>query len=252
VLQQGAAARAAREDVCTPVHEDGCASPPVIAEIAAATVPINEVCAGLQWVGTHAGTPAVIIRTQGCDVGCRWCDTPEAVHDPRITLRPDWKRRVERWRDLTCAEILEWVQHSYKHIQHVVITGGEPAMHDLTGELARLFLQTGYFVQYETSATYALPLSLPERTWVTASPKFYMPGGRKVLRAVLERAQEIIMPLSRERDLSALQQEVIPVLRRGVLVYLHPVRGGAVSAQALTEAFARGYRVTVSVHGLGK
>jgi hypothetical protein len=73
-----------------------------------------------------------------------------------------------------------------------------------------------------------------------------------VLRAVLERAQEIIMPLSRERDLSALQQEVIPVLRRGVPVYLHPVRGGAVSAQALTEAFARGYRVTVSVHGLGK
>jgi 7-carboxy-7-deazaguanine synthase len=220
--------------------------------VRARTLPINEVSAGMQWIGTHAGTPIVLIRTQGCDVGCPYCDAPEAWHDSKVSLRPDWIRRVMRWRDLTAGELIEWARENYKHLRHVLITGGEPAMHEETGELARQFLAAGYFVQYETSGTRVLPLSLPERTWVTVSPKFYMPGRRVVLKEVLQRANEIVMPLAYERDLKALQQEVIPVLRRGVSVYLHPVRGGGASASALKEAFARGYRVTVRVHELSK
>lgn len=230
-------------------HEDDIS--PATASTQRAEIPVNEVCAGVQWTGTHAGTPAIIVRTQGCDVGCRYCDVQESWHDPKRQIRPDWKRRVERWRNLTCDELLEWARSSYK-LRHVVITGGEPAVHELSGVLAQKFLSAGYFVQYETSCTYALPSSLPARAWVTASPKFYMPGGRKVRKDVLARAQEIVMPLARERDLQALQQEVIPELRRGVPVYLHPVRGGQVSSQALAEAFARGYRVTVRVHELAK
>lgn len=213
---------------------------------------VNEMCAAVQWVGTWSGTPVIVVRVQGCDVGCRYCDVPETWHDPRAALRPDWKRRVERWRNMSAEEILEWARASYKHLRHVVITGGEPALQPASAEVAQRFLSAGYFVQYETSATHALPVNLPARTWVTASPKFYMPGGHKVREDVLERANEIVMPLSRERDLQALQQVVIPRMRRGVSVYLHPVRGGALSSQALAEAFARGYRVTTRVHELAK
>ena len=36
---------------------------------------LSEVFLSIQGEGPSAGTPAHFIRLQGCDVGCRWCDT---------------------------------------------------------------------------------------------------------------------------------------------------------------------------------
>ena len=218
----------------------------------AVTVPVNELFATMQWVGTHAGSPVVVVRTQGCGVGCRYCDVPETWHNPRAVFRAESRRRPKRWRDMAAEEVLEWAATEHKALRHVVITGGDPALHPGTGELAAVMLAAGYFVQYETSATYRLPVNLPAAVWVTASPKFAMAAGREVLPEVLTRADEVVMPLSREKDLAALQRHVIPVIRRGVPVYLHPIHGGNLCGEVVKTAFSRGYKVTARVNELVK
>lgn len=62
--------------------------------------------------------------------------------------------------------------------RHVVITGGEPCIYDLT-PLTELFEQHGYGCQIETSGTHDIRCSA--KTWVTVSPKVNMRGGMKVL-----------------------------------------------------------------------
>src|SRR5215510_6408920 len=85
------------------------------------TLPVMEHFYTLQGEGFHQGRAAYFIRLGGCDVGCVWCDVKEswdAEKHPKFEVR-SLRLEVEK----TPAEI-------------VVITGGEPLMHDLT-ELTR-------------------------------------------------------------------------------------------------------------------
>ena len=45
------------------------------ASIAPVTLRVAETFRSLQGEGPSAGAPAHFLRLQGCDVGCRWCDT---------------------------------------------------------------------------------------------------------------------------------------------------------------------------------
>lgn len=213
------------------------------AEVGVGTIPVNDIAVAVQWLGAHGGTPAVFVRTQGCDVGCMWCDVPETWHQTSEALRPDWKRRVVRWRHLSPVDVRDWCRENYRQ-GHVVVTGGEPAMHASIGKLCETLLEGGYGVQFETSGTYEL--DLPAGVWVTVSPKFAMMGKRTVLESALKRANEIVMPVSRMADFANLAQKVAPFVPRSTPIYLHPIRAGAITASSLQSAFAQGYRVTVA------
>ena len=41
-------------------------------------IPIKEFFLSVQGEGLHAGKSAFFIRTQGCDIGCHWCDEPKS------------------------------------------------------------------------------------------------------------------------------------------------------------------------------
>ncbi|MFK7758183.1 MAG: 7-carboxy-7-deazaguanine synthase QueE [Flavobacteriales bacterium] len=106
----------------------------------------------MQGEGHYAGCAAYFIRLGGCDVGCFWCDVKESWP---IDAHP--KHSVE--------EIVGWVTEAEAKL--VVITGGEPAMHDLvelTSALQRLKIRT----HIETSGTHKLTGSWD---WITFSPK---------------------------------------------------------------------------------
>ena len=64
----------------------------------------------------RAGTPAHFLRLQGCDVGCRWCDTHYTwdAGGGRDTIEPE--RRSPSWRRWARPPLL-------------VVTGGEPLAH---------------------------------------------------------------------------------------------------------------------------
>ena len=78
--------------------------------------PVMEAFATVQGEGAHSGTPSWFLRLGGCDVGCVWCDVKESWD---IDAHP--KQSLE-------AIVAAAVDSGRKV---VVVTGGEPAMHNL-------------------------------------------------------------------------------------------------------------------------
>lgn len=106
----------------------------------------------LQGEGFHQGKAAYFIRLGGCDVGCFWCDVKES-----------WE--ADKYPQLTIDNLLFEVKKTPAEI--VVITGGEPLMHNLD-ELTSLFRVAGLKMHLETSGSH--PLS-GEWDWICLSPK---------------------------------------------------------------------------------
>ena len=72
---------------------------------------INSIFQAIEGEGTRIGTPKIFIRTQGCDMNCRNCDTPEA-------------RDSKKGKEMTVKQIIDEVK---KYPQRcVTITGGDP------------------------------------------------------------------------------------------------------------------------------
>ncbi len=106
----------------------------------------------LQGEGFHTGNAAYFIRLGGCDVGCTWCD-----------VKDSWDASTHPL--MTTAEI---VGHAAKYKGVIaVITGGEPAMHNLTA-LCDALHRAGFKTHIETSGAHPLSGDLD---WVTLSPK---------------------------------------------------------------------------------
>src|SRR3954462_2240250 len=116
------------------------------------TLPVMEHFYTLQGEGFHQGKAAYFIRLGGCDVGCVWCDVKDSWDAGKHPLR----------------EIQDLITEVKKHPgQIVVITGGEPLMHELT-ELTDQLHGAGLKTHIETSGS--SPLS-GNWDWITLSPK---------------------------------------------------------------------------------
>ena len=115
-------------------------------------LPVMEHFYTLQGEGFHQGRAAYFIRLGGCDVGCVWCDVKDswdADKHPKFTVE-SLKLKVKE----TPAEM-------------VVITGGEPLMHNLD-ELTAALQSAGLKTNIETSGAH--PLS-GRWDWICLSPK---------------------------------------------------------------------------------
>lgn len=121
-------------------------------DMASITYPVVETFHSIQGEGFWFGTAAFFIRLAGCDVGCPWCDT-------KISWNP------KRYPQITVAQLKEQVAAAQPKI--IVITGGEPLMHDL-GPLTTGLKAMGFPLHLETSGAH--PYS-GDFDWVTLSPK---------------------------------------------------------------------------------
>lgn len=101
---------------------------------------IAEIFHSVQGEGLLLGVPSVFVRTSGCNLRCRWCDTPHASWNPEGEEMPleEIVRRV-----LTYGS------------PHVVLTGGEPMVASGIRELAFLLRMAGFHITIETAATVA-------------------------------------------------------------------------------------------------
>lgn len=90
------------------------------------------------------GTASVFIRLSGCNLRCRFCDTPYA----------SWAPEGE-----TCsiAELVNSV--SGFSARHVVITGGEPMLFPAVVPFTETLAQRGYHITIETAGTRFLPVA---------------------------------------------------------------------------------------------
>lgn len=112
----------------------------------------------IQGEGNHVGYPVVFIRTSGCDLRCKWCDT-----------KYSWGAGKEY--------ILEDELKKFKN-KHLVITGGEPL---LWHNQFKKFLEDnpGYIVEFETNGTISSYMKEPQ---YNVSPKLSSSGNKDKLR----------------------------------------------------------------------
>lgn len=112
------------------------------------TIPISEIFGPtLQGEGPLIGKPSVFVRVGGCDYRCNWCDTLYAV-------LPEYKNE---WQKLNEEEILAQVLLLTQNNPILVtVTGGNPALYDLSGLLKRGHAQ-GLTFALETQGSVAKP-----------------------------------------------------------------------------------------------
>jgi len=99
---------------------------------------ISEIFYSIQGEGELTGMPTVFIRTSGCNLRCRWCDTPYASWNPE-------------GEEMEISDILKEVR---KHpARHCVLTGGEPMVARGLHELATALRAERKHITIETAGT---------------------------------------------------------------------------------------------------
>lgn len=172
--------------------------PSVQTQLPVAALPLMEQFYTIQGEGYYQGHAAYFIRLGGCEVGCVWCDVKESwdvnAH-PRVAI----------------DEMVANAKASGTSI--VVITGGEPAMHDLTALTAAL-QQAGLKTNIETSGAYPLTGTWD---WVCFSPKkFKAPDP-----SVFADANELKVVIYHKSDL-AWAEELAARVGPGCMLFLQP------------------------------
>ncbi len=143
------------------------------------TLPTVETFHSIQGEGIWTGASTFFIRLAGCDVGCLWCDTKHS-----------WPMQSHPQREI--ASLVEEAVAAQPFM--VVITGGEPLMHDLT-HLSTALRQQGLRVHLETSGS--SPLT-GEFDWITLSPKPFKPP----LDAIYSQIHELKIIIGDQADLA--------------------------------------------------
>jgi 7-carboxy-7-deazaguanine synthase len=94
---------------------------------------INEIFYSIQGESTFAGLPCVLVRTTGCQMRCRWCDTTYSFY------QGEW---------MTLEQVLEKVRRFGCPL--VELTGGEPLLQPAAHTLMKRLCDAGYEVLVET------------------------------------------------------------------------------------------------------
>lgn len=116
------------------------------------SLPLMEDFFTIQGEGNYQGHAAYFIRLGGCQVRCVWCD-----------VKDSWE--VDAHPKVAISDMVSKAKASGSRI--VVVTGGEPSMHDLSA-LTKELKAAGLRTHIETSGAYPLT---GEWDWITFSPK---------------------------------------------------------------------------------
>ncbi len=207
--------------------------------------PINNIYACVQGEGCQTGVPMVMLRLQGCDVGCPWCDTKETWLLNPAYSRSEFDLNTEptySWQD--SRAIGDHLRERFPSFKWVLISGGEPAQYDLSA-LTELLHDRGLRVSLETSGTEQIRGHFD---WVTVSPKIDMPGGKQIEPGALTRADEIKMVIGKPADIARLDK-LLEQNNLGATICLQPVSQSLKATQLCLETVqARGWRLSIQVH----
>src|SRR5690554_2889503 len=167
-------------------------------ETAVHSLPVMEHFLTIQGEGAHTGRTAYFIRLGGCDVGCVWCDVKES-----------WP--MEGHARMEVDELVDLAVESGAEV--VVITGGEPTLHDLA-PLTEKLTEEGLRTHIETSGTNELTGSWH---WVCFSPKKF----KAPVESIYRRADELKVVVYHKSDL-VWAEEHARKTREECLLYLQP------------------------------
>lgn len=166
--------------------------------MASSRLPVMEQFYTIQGEGKYTGHAAYFIRLAGCDVGCVWCD-----------VKDSWS--TEGYPTYSEEELATIVAKQPCDI--VVVTGGEPAMYDLS-KLTDSLHAVGKKVHIETSGAHPIRGNFD---WITFSPKKF----KAPLPESAEKADELKVIVFNSSDFAwgeSFQKQV----NTKCLLYLQP------------------------------
>ena len=192
------------------------------------TYPIVETFHSVQGEGYWTGVNAFFIRLGGCDVHCPWCDTKHSWNP-----KPYPQQSTE--------ELVLAVQNANPEI--VIITGGEPLMHDLS-PLTTALKDARMQVHLETSGAH--PFS-GDFDWVTFSPKQFKPPHH----SIYSRTSELKVVVASEYDLKWAQQQAA-LVPKTALYYLQPEWNTPTSKELIFNYVLQNpkWRISLQTHKL--
>jgi 7-carboxy-7-deazaguanine synthase len=218
-------------------------------------VKIAEIFYSIQGEGSLVGVPSIFVRTSGCNLRCRWCDTPYTSWQPE-------------GRDQTIEEIAQ-ITRSFPTAAHVVVTGGEPMIAPGIVPLTDLLRQAGLHITIETAGTVYLPVacdlmsispklsnSTPhhreEGRWARQHDRLrYQPD---ILRRLMrEYPYQLKFVVQNEEDLREIEEMVaaLSAMRQQVMLMPEGTSSEVVRARGLWLAEvckATGYRYSPRLH----
>ncbi|MCI1779583.1 MAG: 7-carboxy-7-deazaguanine synthase QueE [Bacteroidales bacterium] len=161
-------------------------------------LPVAETFLSIQGEGFNSGRAAYFIRLAGCRNRCAWCDSKET-----------WdvsKARMEKIETLVNLA-------SGSGAENIVITGGEPLIHNLNG-LCKKLREKHMNIFLETSGTEKFSGNFD---WIALSPK----EGKKVIAENYELADELKMVICTPEDFSRAEINA-SMVRKRCRLYLQP------------------------------
>lgn len=163
------------------------------------TYPVHERFNTFQGEGVHMGKHAFFIRTFGCPLHCPWCDSAGTWHAEFVP------KHVGRFSvDALVAEAVA------SAAPIVVVTGGEPAIHNLR-PLVDALHSANLRVHLETSGAFPIQGRFD---WITVSPKH----SRAALDENLRMAHEFKFIIDKPEDIAYWTEFV----RKAGSAYSHP------------------------------
>jgi len=195
---------------------------------------INEIYSAVQGEGCNTGIPMVIIRMQGCNLTCSFCDTKYTWSKGGVAM--DVETIVEKVKE-------------FPGIQWVMITGGEPTMQPLD-ELCSELNAIGRNTALETNGTLPIPRGID---WVCISPKLNVPGGNRILIPNLLTADELKFVVGFQEDLDLVNQFLIDhlqhILRGHATICLQPEsQDSSATKLCYEECIKKNWRLSVQLH----
>ncbi len=161
-------------------------------------LPVMEQFYSIQGEGFYQGSAAFFIRLGGCDVGCVWCD-----------VKDSWD--VDSHKKYSVEEIISNTNNYPTDL--VVITGGEPLMHNLE-EFTSQLKSSGKKTNLETSGTHPLTGTWD---WICFSPKKF----KAPLPEIYNLANELKVIVFNQSDFEFAEKFAL-LVSKNCKLYLQP------------------------------
>ena len=221
---------------------------------------ISETFISIQGEGMLAGVPSFFIRTSGCNMRCRWCDTPYTSWAPEGERRP-------------VGELVSEAVES--GVRHVVVTGGEPLLQREIGRLTEDLATAGLHVTVETAGTVDSPfycdlLSLSPKTANSDPDDDSRPRHRRLrgdreplrrlvgrfpdhqLKFVVEGSDDLSEILALLEDVGDVDPSRVLLMAQGRTAEEVAARAPAVAALCLQHGFRYTPRLHLDLFGGGR
>lgn len=207
---------------------------------------VSEIFTSVQGEGINAGKMAIFLRLAGCNLRCKFCDTPTSLD-------------MKDGREVGISELTkELLTYANKDVRHLVITGGEPGMQRvmLRELFADLYFRNKFLscidsIDVETNGMGNLDWGFLSvmgiKLNVSWSPKF--PLAAENYSGL---AETVSIKLVVE-DVEKVETQVREIVERCAFArrdkfFLQPVDASSAIAKALVERNCFGLRLCMQIH----